>query len=189
MESQKQHVGIQDESDSLDAAADLHEALAGQEDGKYQSPESTYDHTVISVTEGEGINESLRDSDLCSSTHTIVSEGHVSRLIDEKRSIIESSPASQRDSTLVKIDEPRIDRLFLVQKMRHLFRKSQEEGCWNTLMKLIEVPLTFIRDYTCPMAEHAAWDRNRAAVVPTTVVLAFFYLDGNLNGDDSSTYL
>jgi hypothetical protein len=55
-------------------------------------------------------------------------------------------------------------------------------------MNLIEKPLTFIRDYTCPMAEHSAWDRDRAAVVPTTVVLAFFYLSGNLNGDDSSTY-
>ena len=48
-------------------------------------------------------------------------------------------------------------------------------------MKLIEVPLCFIRDYTCPMAEHASWNRNRASVVPMTMMLAFFYLAGFLN--------
>ena len=48
-------------------------------------------------------------------------------------------------------------------------------------MMLIEVPLIFIRDYTCPMAEHASWNRNRASIVPVTLVFAFLYLAGMLD--------
>ena len=48
-------------------------------------------------------------------------------------------------------------------------------------MMLIEIPLHFIRDYTCPMAEHASWNRNRASIVPITITMAFFYLGGSLN--------
>jgi len=31
------------------------------------------------------------------------------------------------------------------------------------------------------MAEHASWNRNRASIVPMTMILAFFYLGGFLN--------
>jgi sodium/potassium/calcium exchanger 6 len=34
------------------------------------------------------------------------------------------------------------------------------------------------------MAEQEAWDRNRAAIVPATMVLAFFYLNGFIDSDD-----
>ena len=76
------------------------------------------------------------------------------------------------------------DRLFLVQKMRQLFRQRREEGLWNSFMKLIEIPMTFLRDYTTPMAEHEAWDRRRASIIPTFLTLAFFYLGGALNEDE-----
>ena len=55
-------------------------------------------------------------------------------------------------------------------------------------MKVIEVPLTFLRNYTCPMAQASDWDRDRAAILPATTVMAFFYLAGNLNDYDYITY-
>ena len=35
-----------------------------------------------------------------------------------------------------------------------------------------------MRDYTVPMGELSAWDRNRAAIVPAFMPLAFFVLMG-----------
>jgi len=77
------------------------------------------------------------------------------------------------------------DRIFVVQKMRHLFREKREEGLLNNLMKFIEVPLTFLRDYTTPMADAAGWDRRRAAIIPSTLIISFFYLFGSLNDEES----
>lgn len=48
---------------------------------------------------------------------------------------------------------------------------------------IISVPLTFIRDYSCPMGEMEAWDRRRASIVPVTIVISFFYLNGNLQAN------
>ena len=42
----------------------------------------------------------------------------------------------------------------------------------------IAVPLNIIRDYTVPMGEIDAWDRNRAAIVLITMPAAFFVLMG-----------
>lgn len=50
----------------------------------------------------------------------------------------------------------------------------------NSLMKLISVPIVFVRDYTVPMGEEEAWDRNRVAVVCMTIVFAFFWLNGSM---------
>jgi len=68
--------------------------------------------------------------------------------------------------------------------MRRLFKERREEGIFNSFMKLIEIPMTFLRDYTTPMAEHDAWDRRRAAILPATLVMAFFYLGGALSDTD-----
>jgi len=56
-------------------------------------------------------------------------------------------------------------------------------------MRLIEIPLTFLRDYTTPMADHESWDRRRAAIIPATLLLSFFYLFGLLNDPKSPTLL
>jgi len=48
-----------------------------------------------------------------------------------------------------------------------------------------------MRDYTIPMGELAAWDRNRAAIVPMFMPLAFFVLMGFLDREkvkDSDTF-
>ena len=50
-------------------------------------------------------------------------------------------------------------------------------------MLSIEGPLTFVRDYTCPMGEEAAWDRTRASVVPATMTISLFWLYGLLQDD------
>ena len=47
-------------------------------------------------------------------------------------------------------------------------------------MYLIETPMTFFRDYTCPMGEEAGWDRNRGSILPITMPLAFLWLYGLL---------
>jgi hypothetical protein len=65
--------------------------------------------------------------------------------------------------------------------MRAVFRRTyHDEGFLNTMMLLITIPLTFIRDYTIPIGEMAAWERQRASFIPVTQVGAFFYLNGNL---------
>jgi hypothetical protein len=56
----------------------------------------------------------------------------------------------------------------------------------GTASKIVSVPLTFLRDYTCPMAQQESWDRNRAAIVPMTIVMATMYLVGI---DDQDTYI
>lgn len=77
------------------------------------------------------------------------------------------------------------DRIFLVQKMRRLFKERREDGIWNSFMKLIEIPMTFLRDYSTPMAEHEAWDRRRAAIIPSFLILSFFYLGGVLSDTEN----
>ena len=64
--------------------------------------------------------------------------------------------------------------------MRHVFRRTKEEGIINTFMLLISVPLELIRDYTVPIGEAEAWDRKRAAVVPMTLVFSFLFLNGSM---------
>ena len=51
---------------------------------------------------------------------------------------------------------------------------------FGTASKVISVPLTFLRDYSCPMADNDNWDRNRAAIIPVTTVLAFISLNSML---------
>ena len=60
------------------------------------------------------------------------------------------------------------------------FKRIKEEGVTDNLMKVIEVPLTLIRDWTIPIADEEAWDRNRAAIVPVFLVIGFLFLNGNL---------
>jgi hypothetical protein len=36
-----------------------------------------------------------------------------------------------------------------------------------------------------PIGEEEAWDRQRAAIVPVTIVFAFFYLNGNMSTEGS----
>ena len=50
--------------------------------------------------------------------------------------------------------------------------------CIALIKKGIALPLNFMRDYTVPMGELSAWDRNRAAIVPAFMPLAFFVLMG-----------
>ena len=60
------------------------------------------------------------------------------------------------------------------------FKRIKNEGIADNLMKVIEIPLNFLRDYTIPIADDEAWNRNRASVLPCFIVLAFLYLNGNL---------
>lgn len=77
--------------------------------------------------------------------------------------------------------------MFVAQRLRHIFRATQEEGIGNSLMKIISVPLTGIRTYTIPIPEEAAWDRNRAAIIPITITFALFYLYGLMDSDSDET--
>jgi hypothetical protein len=60
------------------------------------------------------------------------------------------------------------------------FKRIKNEGITDNLMKIIEFPLTLIRDWTIPIADDEAWDRNRAAIVPLFLILGFLFLNGNL---------
>jgi sodium/potassium/calcium exchanger 6 len=74
--------------------------------------------------------------------------------------------------------------------MRKIFRQTQEQGVFNTIMTVISAPLNFLRDYTIPIAENDQWDRQRAATIPVFIVFAFFYLEGFITSDEKGeTYL
>jgi len=75
-----------------------------------------------------------------------------------------------------------VDALAVGQRLRTLFRRTRSYGLWGTIMTIIDWPLTFLRDYTIPLAGEEAWDKQRAIVVPFTMVIAFFYLFGMLTG-------
>ena len=113
---------------------------------------------------------------------TEVKESHVDGIYQKMRTTklrIESEVdalAMMQDT----LDEKPVhtDKGYLANKMRMAFRKTQEEGCLNSTMKLVSVPLTFLRDYTCPPNEEAVWDRDRAAIFPVTVLFAYLWLTG-----------
>lgn len=60
-------------------------------------------------------------------------------------------------------------------------KKARIAGCSGIFISLFNVPLTFVRNYTIPMAEEEAWDRLRATITPMTAPLAFMYLFGLLS--------
>jgi len=47
-------------------------------------------------------------------------------------------------------------------------------------MKVISVPLIFLRDYTIPFGDNENWDRTRAAIIPMTLMFAFKFLSGEI---------
>lgn len=65
--------------------------------------------------------------------------------------------------------------------MRYLFKRTLDKGVCSALFKFITVPLVFMRDYTCPMAEQEAWSRTRATILPVTMPFAFFLLTGKFD--------
>lgn len=73
--------------------------------------------------------------------------------------------------------------------MRKVYRHSKNHGILFTIFLVIEVPLVFIRDYTCPMGEDDAWDRTRAAVVLVFYTPTFFFLNGLYIDDPNDLYL
>ena len=85
------------------------------------------------------------------------------------------------------LDEGQPDQMFIAQKIKLIFKRSNEDdGITDKLLKIIEVPLNFLRDFTIPMSDINEWDRNRAAIVPITIPWAFCYMQGMLTtGDDS----
>ena len=64
--------------------------------------------------------------------------------------------------------------------MKNEFKREKDKGILANLMLIIEVPLNFLRDYSTPMGEEDAWDRTRAAILPVTMMISFFYLNGDL---------
>lgn len=60
----------------------------------------------------------------------------------------------------------------------------KEKGVVGSCFMLFSVPLTFLRDYTCPTAELTGYSRNRAAAIPITLVFSFMWLGEMMNGDD-----
>lgn len=79
------------------------------------------------------------------------------------------------------------DALFLANKLKSVFKRSEEDGgIFSMVWKVVEVPLNFLRDYTVPMAESAEWDRNRAVILPFCIPWAFCLLQGWLTTNDDS---
>jgi hypothetical protein len=105
---------------------------------------------------------------------TDVSSKHVEFLYENRKTEMEKELLDITNDTKLA------DQGYTQQRMRHIFRRTREEGFINSCMLIISVPLTFIRDYSVPMGEMEAWDRRRASIVPVTTVISFFYLAGNL---------
>lgn len=104
---------------------------------------------------------------------TEISEDHVGTLIQRRTEILAQFP---------QVDESTMpDRLFVAQQMKAIFKRTKEKGVCDSLMLIISTPLNFIRDISTPMGEEDAWNRTRASILPMTLVISFFYLNGDLD--------
>lgn len=82
-----------------------------------------------------------------------------------------------------------MDRLFVTNKLRTLFRTTRDDGFFNTLSKIVSVPLSLIQDHTIPVQGDEFWNRNRQSVVPSLIVFAFLWLNGNMNDENEQDNL
>mmetsp|Transcript_4570 Transcript_4570/g.6926 ORF Transcript_4570/g.6926 Transcript_4570/m.6926 type:complete len:140 (+) Transcript_4570:1284-1703(+) len=75
--------------------------------------------------------------------------------------------------------------------MRAVMRRAKDEGVGGVFMLIFTIPLNFLRDYSCPAGEVEEWNRNRAAILPLTIVGSFFFLNGSLDPaqDNFMTYV
>lgn len=67
------------------------------------------------------------------------------------------------------------DQLYTANKARNIFKRTEDTksaNCFTFLSKIVEIPLTFIRDYSIPMGDFAEWDRTRGAILPLTLPAA-----------------
>lgn len=71
--------------------------------------------------------------------------------------------------------------MFIATRIKNIFKRTSNEGFLNTCWLIVEIPLNFLRNYSCPPADHADWDRNRMSILPLTVPAALMYLRGYLN--------
>lgn len=60
-------------------------------------------------------------------------------------------------------------------------RRSKQLGPWRTLTSFITVPLSFLKDYTIPMADDEKWDKIRHSIVPLTFIFSFMWLGEMFN--------
>lgn len=74
------------------------------------------------------------------------------------------------------------DRIFIMNKLRILFKNTKDEGILNVVINIISLPLNILRDYSVPCGEEAQWDKQKASVIPMTLVFSFFVLNGNIGG-------
>jgi hypothetical protein len=51
------------------------------------------------------------------------------------------------------------DRIFIMNKLRILFKNTKDEGFLNIVMNIISLPLNILRDYSVPCGEEAQWDK------------------------------
>lgn len=70
-----------------------------------------------------------------------------------------------------------------------VFKRVESKSLLGKCWRLVEVPLEFIRNYTCPMSEYADWDRTRASILPFTTLWGFFFLWGKFMEDDYMLYV
>lgn len=71
------------------------------------------------------------------------------------------------------------DQLYMATRVMNIFKRTQnadDGGCCGCLSKIVEYPLNFIRNYTCPMADFSDWDRNRASILPLCLPFGFCLL-------------
>ena len=85
-------------------------------------------------------------------------------------------------------DEGVPDQLFVAQRMKMMFKQTQDDNsCFDSLFKVVEIPLNFLRNYSVPMAEEGEWNRLRAAILPLTMPFAFVYLQKIVEPDTTDS--
>ena len=77
--------------------------------------------------------------------------------------------------------------MFIAQTMQAFFKRQKQKGVKGICTNLLAIflwPLDFIRGITIPFSEDENWSRVRAAILPSTQLLAFFYYFGLLDSED-----
>lgn len=84
-------------------------------------------------------------------------DSYVTKIIEERKTELAGSNDNLQGDINIHVH---VDKNAASQRMRALFKRTfKEEGLVNTIMLFISLPLTFIRDYTIPIGELAAWNR------------------------------
>lgn len=111
-----------------------------------------------------------------------MSDSHINKLHQSKTDELIALRQQNGGLSSHRNGRPINDEVYITQKLRNIFKRRLNKGICSSVLSIFYVPLTFLRNYTIPIAEEDQWNKVRASLLPSTIIISFFYLFGMLNG-------